>query len=97
MFYIYLIVTVLRPSQIFASKSFTILLQHSNTFSLLNVPPYTLTTAFDGFISLPLFFNTHWNIPTENELILLMNYPPTPEAMGWASRVNAPNNVGNLP
>ena len=27
----------------------------------------------------------------------LVNYPPTPEAMGWASRVNAPTNVGNLP
>ena len=26
-----------------------------------------------------------------------VNYPPTPEAMGWASRVNAPTNVGNLP
>ena len=27
----------------------------------------------------------------------VVNYPPTPEAMGWASRVNAPTNVGNLP
>ena len=26
-----------------------------------------------------------------------VNYPPTPKAMGWASRVNAPTNVGNLP
>ena len=26
-----------------------------------------------------------------------VNYPPTAEPMGWASRVNAPTNVGNLP
>jgi hypothetical protein len=26
-----------------------------------------------------------------------VNYPPTAEPMGWASRVNAPTNVDNLP
>ena len=34
---------------------------------------------------------------TASTLNTYVNYPPTPEAMGWASRVNAPTNVGNLP
>lgn len=31
------------------------------------------------------------------EVEIEVNYPPTAEPMGWASRVNAPTNVGNLP
>lgn len=34
---------------------------------------------------------------TFSSLVDIVNYPPTPKAMGWASRVNAPTNVGNLP
>lgn len=26
-----------------------------------------------------------------------VNYPPTPKAMGWASGINTPTNVGNSP
>ena len=29
--------------------------------------------------------------------LTIVNYPPTPKAMGWASWVKAPSNEGNVP
>ena len=54
-----------------------------------NYPTMKKTTR-----SFDVDYHLDWSYSVTIEQV---NYPPTPEAMGWASWVKAPSNEGNVP